>query len=252
MRTIACYSMKGGVGKTATAVNLAYWAAKTGIRTLLIDLDPQGASSFYFRVKPSSKRWGKRFFQAYEDLIGQVKASDYENLDILPAHMNFRKFDVLLASLKKRKERLRKILKGLSDEYQLIVLDCPPSIGDLSEAVFVAANHIFVPVIPTTLSQRTYQQLLSFFKEKKYPHKKLVPFFSMVQGQKALHKKTMEEMRQAHGNFLEASIPFSVDVENMGEQRAPVDIYARTRPANKAYMALWKEIIALLNTRKSG
>lgn len=249
MRIVACYSMKGGVGKTATAVNIAYWAAKSGIRTLLIDLDPQGASSFYFRVKPSSKSWGKRFFNAYKDLLGQVKASDYDNLDILPAHLNFRKFDVLLSSLKKRKARLKKILSGLSDEYQLIVLDCPPSIGDLSEAVFVAANPIFVPVIPTTLSQRTYAQLLQFFKEKKYPHKKLVPFFSMVQGQKALHKKTMEDMRAQHSNFLDAVIPFSVDVENMGEQRAPVDVFARSRPANRAYVALWKEMVALLSKK---
>ena len=66
MKVIACYSMKGGVGKTATAVNLAYFAAKSGQRTLLIDLDPQGASSFYFRVKPSSKKWAERFFKTYK------------------------------------------------------------------------------------------------------------------------------------------------------------------------------------------
>lgn len=250
MRTIACYSMKGGVGKTATAVNIAYWAAKTGIKTLLIDLDPQGASSFYFRVKPSKKNWGKRFFDAYKELLGQVKASDYENLEIIPAHMTFRKFDVVLASLKKRKERLRKILKGLSKEYQLIVLDCPPSIGDLSEAVFNAADHIFVPVIPTTLSQRTYGQLNQFFKAHDYPNKKLIPFFSMVQNQKALHKKTMDDMRAEYKNFLDTVVPFSVDIENMGEQRAPVDVYARSRPANKAYFELWKEIVAVLNKKR--
>lgn len=249
MKVIAFYSMKGGVGKTAASVNIAYWAAKSGVKTLLIDLDPQGASSFYFRVRPSNKNWGKRFLQAYKALAQQVKASDYEKLDIIPAHLSFRNFDTLLSTLKKRKNRLKKILKGLGKEYQLIVLDCPPSISHLSEAVFTASNIVFVPVIPTTLSERTFESLNDFFKTYDYPKSRLMPFFSMVQTQKALHKKTMQSMRARYRRFLTSYIPFSVDVEMMGEHQSPIDTYARSRPANKAYFALWKEMVPFI--RKS-
>ncbi|SMF01426.1 chromosome partitioning protein [Alteromonadaceae bacterium Bs31] len=246
MRVISCYSMKGGVGKTATAVNIAYWAAKSGIKTLLIDLDPQGASSFYFRVKPTKKNWGSKFFKAYKELVQHVKASDYENLDIIPAHLSFRNFDTMLGDYNKRTARLRKILKGMSKEYKLVVLDCPPTIGYLSESVFTASDLIFVPVIPTTLSERTYEQLNQFFKKFNYKRNRLVPFFSMVQMQKVLHKRTMETMRSRYNNFMDTIIPFSIDIENMGEHRAPVDTYARSRPANKAYFSLWKEMIPLI------
>ncbi|ORE89376.1 Cobyrinic acid ac-diamide synthase [Oceanococcus atlanticus] len=242
MKVVACYSMKGGVGKTATAVNLSYWAASQGLRTLLIDLDAQGASSFYFRVKPGRKKWGKRFFQAYENVLEQIRASDFEGLDVLPAHLSFRNFDALLASLEKRKSRLRRILKGLKGEYDLIVLDCPPTISHLSESVFNAADMVLVPVIPTTLSQRTFEQLLAFFAEKGYAREVVVPFFSMVQRQKALHKSTMTHMRQRHKGFLQAVIPFARDIENMGEHRAPVAVFAARKPATKAYLAMFDEL----------
>lgn len=246
MRVISCYSMKGGVGKTATSVNLAYWAAQTGIRTLLIDLDPQGASSFYYRVRPTNKKLGKRFFKAYEDFVGQIKASDFANLDIIPAHLSFRNFDTILSLVKKRKDRLRKVLKGLRKHYTLVVLDCPPSISHLSEAVFTASDLVVVPVIPTTLSERTFEQLQGFFARYDYNWEHVVPFFSMVEAKKALHKNTMKNLRVRHPQFLKSIIPYSVDIESMGEHRAPVDTYARRRPANKAYHQLWQELFALI------
>lgn len=246
MKTLAIYSMKGGVGKTATSVNLAYWAAASGLKTLLIDLDPQGASSFYFRIKPAKKSWGKRFFKAYENLLDNIRASDYEGLDVIPAHLSFRNFDVLLNNLDKRKSRLKNILKGMKSEYDLVILDCPPSIGQLSEAVFTAADQLLIPVIPTTLSERTFKQLLDFFEREDYSRKKILPFFSMVQQQKSMHKNTQDTLRQGKPAFLNTVIPFSADVENMGEYRAPLDVFARSKPANLAYKDLWQEVKAKL------
>ena len=243
MKIIACYSMKGGVGKTASAVNIAYWASKSGLRTLILDLDPQGASSFYFRIKSSPKKnWGPRFFKAYGQILRQIKASDFDKLDIIPAHLSFRHFDVLLQQLSKRQNRLRQALKGLKKEYDLIILDCPPTISTLAENIFTAADLIVVPVIPTTLSERTFDQLTRFFKQENYSRKKLIPFFTMVDARKQLHKQTAISMRKRYKRFLRNAIPFSTDVEKMGKYRAPIDTFAHGKQANKAYFELWKEI----------
>lgn len=245
MKVIACYSNKGGVGKTASSVNLAYELAQSGVRTLLCDLDPQGASGFYFRVKPSKKLKGPAFFEEVERFTSAIRGSDYENLDILPANMTFRDFDVFLSRMKNSQSQLKKALKGVKQDYDVILLDCPPNISTLSESVFKAADHIIVPVIPSTLSERTFEQLVDFFKKHELGKSKLIPFFSMVQGQKTLHVQTMERLRQSYKKmFLSTTVPFSSDVEKMGVHRAPVMTFARTRPSAKAYHALWLEIQA--------
>jgi len=243
MKIVACYSNKGGVGKTATSVNLAFAMAESGLRVLLCDLDPQGASGFYFRVKPSKKLKDETFFKDVAKFTSSIKGSDYENLDVLPSNMTFRDFDIFLSRMKHSQSRLKKTLRRVNHEYDVVLLDCPPNISALSESVFKSADHIVVPVIPSTLSERTYDQLLDFFKKHKYGKNKLIPFFSMVQHQKKLHSETITRMHKLYKNsFLETIVPFSTDVEKMGVHRAPVMTYARSRPAAKAYQALWQEI----------
>lgn len=247
MKIIACYSNKGGVGKTATSANLAYEIARSGYRTLLCDLDPQGASGFYFRVKPSKKLKDDAFFKDVKRFTRAIKGSDFDNLDILPANMTYRDFDIFLSRMKNSRSRLKKALKSVDNDYDFILLDCPPNISSLSESVFKAADHIVVPVIPSTLSARTFEQLVDFFKKNNLGKKKIIPFFSMVQRQKKLHIDTMRHLHSRHKKtFLETNIPFSTDVEKMGVHRAPVMTYARSRPAAKAYSLLWQEIKARL------
>ena len=242
MKIIACYSNKGGVGKTATSVNLAYASAMSGRTTLLCDLDPQGASGFYFRVKPSRKLKKQAFFRDVDCFTGAIRESDFANLDLLPANMSYRDFDIFLSRMKNSRSRLKKALKAVGTEYDVIILDCPPNISLLSENVFKVADKIIVPVIPTTLSERTLEQLYDFFGDKKYQKKKLLPFFSMVQKSKKLHRGTMIKLQKKYKNFLDESIPFSTDIEKMGVHRAPVLAYAGSRPAAKAYEDVWNGI----------
>lgn len=248
MKIIACYSNKGGVGKTATSVNLAYALAASGQRTLLCDLDPQGASSFYFRVKPSRKLTDASFFEDVEKFTQSIRGSDFDNLDILPANMSFRDFDVFLSRMRDSRSRLKKALKAAKGDYDVILLDCPPNISTLSENVFRAADAILVPVIPTTLSQRTFEQLLDFFKQNDLPLKKLHGFYCMVQGVKSLHGETMDALNSAHKKwFMKAQIPFASDVERMGVNRAPVMVSAPNSAASKAYQALYEEVMKRVN-----
>ncbi len=243
MKIIACYSNKGGVGKTATSVNLAYAYAQAGKHVLLCDLDPQGASGFYMRVKPSKKLTEARFFEDVKRFTNAIRASDFEGLDVLPANLTFRDFDVFLSRMRNKRSRLKKALIAAGSDYDVIILDCPPNFSTLSENIFKAADEIVVPVIPTTLSERTFEQLVRFFDEHKLRKKKLKAFFSMVQRRKSLHLETMATMRKSYRKrFLKTVVPFASDIEKMGQNRAPVSIYAGRSAAGAAYQALYDEL----------
>ncbi|MCP4700042.1 MAG: AAA family ATPase [Gammaproteobacteria bacterium] len=242
MKILATYNIKGGVGKTATAVNLAYLAAREGARTLVWDLDPQGASSYYFRIKPKIKGGTKQLIRGKRTVDELLKGTDYENLDLLPADFSYRNMDLVLSDAKKPTHNFHKLIKPLADDYDYMFLDCPPSISLVSENVFDVANALLIPMIPTTLSLRTYDQLLEFCETNKLKNLKLLPFFSMVDRRKKMHTEIMKTMPKKHSGILTASIPYASDVERMGIHRAPVFEHATRQPVAAAYETLWEEV----------
>ena len=98
MKIFATYNIKGGVGKTTAAVNLAYLSAADGYRTLLWDLDPQGAASFLFRIKPRVKGGGKALIRGTKALDDAIKGTDFDHLDLIPADFTYRNMDLLLGA----------------------------------------------------------------------------------------------------------------------------------------------------------
>jgi chromosome partitioning protein len=246
MRILGAYNIKGGVGKTATAVNLAYLAAADGLRTLVWDLDPQGAASFYFRIKPKVKGGSKKMLRGKMDLDDLIKGTDFENLDLLPADFSYRNMDLLLDQSKKPALRLLKLLRPLSYEYDLVILDCPPSISLVSENIFQATDALLVPTIPTTLSLRTYRQLLDFVAANSLDRLRLMPFFSMVDRRKRMHIEMMEQLPDHYDELLRSNIPYASEVERMGVFRQPLMEYAPKGTAALAYKALWAEVRAVI------
>jgi chromosome partitioning protein len=249
MKILAFYSIKGGVGKTSSAVNLAHTAARNGFRVLVWDLDPQGASSYYFRIKPKIKGGSKELIAGKRGLEGLIKGTDFENLDLLPADFSFRNLDLVLDAKKKPTKQLKILLSPLDQEYDFIFLDCPPNISLLSEAVFEASNILLSPIIPTTLSLRTLEQLEKFIEENRLDKLVLIPFFSMADRRKKMHKNIMDSLTESRPDILTTAIPYASDIERMGLERMPLGGYIKKSPSTLAYDALWQEILARVTTK---
>lgn len=241
MDILATYNIKGGVGKTAAAVNLGHLAALDGRRTVVWDLDPQGAATFYFRIKPRIKGGGKGLLRKKRDLEGVIKGTDFPGLDLIPADFAFRNLDLALADARKPVRQLLRLMRPLAEEYDLLILDCPPSISLVSENVFHAADALLIPLIPTVLSLRTYQQLQGHLATKGFRAVTLLPFFSMVDRRKRMHLDTMASLRDRDPRLLDTVIPYASVVERMGIHRAPVTAIATQSPAAVAYGRLWQE-----------
>jgi chromosome partitioning protein len=241
MRIFASYNIKGGVGKTATAVNISYLAARDGYRVLLWDLDPQGAASFLFRVKPRVKGGGKALIQGRRPLDEAIKGTDFDNLDLLPADFTYRNLDLLLDEAKRPERRLATLLAPLKSEYDVVILDCPPSISLLSESVLHAADLLLVPLIPTTLSVRTLDQLTEFVGGFNGHRPGVLAFFSMIDRRKRLHNQIAQDLPEQRPDFAAAAIPALSVIEQMSVQRAPVSVFAPRSQASRQYAALWQE-----------
>ena len=241
MVTLALYNLKGGVGKTAASINLAYLAAREGYKTLVWDLDPQGSSSFYLGAKAPVKNEARKLLNDEMELTEAILPSPYENLSIIPADISSRQADILLNEMKQSKRKLASMLAALKKEYAVVILDCPPGISVLHDAVFVAADWVLMPNIPTTLSIRSYETVDGYFKENDFDRSKLKCFFSMVDHRKNLHHEVMHDFYKDK-YFLKSYIPYLSDVEKMGVHEAPLETYAASSYAAQCYRDLWKEI----------
>lgn len=244
---LATYNIKGGVGKTSAAANLAYLAAREGAPTLLWDLDPQGASTYLFRVKPKTPGGPRKLVRGRTDIAAVIKGTDHAGLDLLPADFRYRHMDLALDSVKKPMRRLARVLKPLREDYRYLFLDCPPSISLVSENIFDAADVLLVPIIPATLASRTLEQLVPLLE----PDTQLLAFFSMVDGRKRLHREVMESLREAHPGVLDATVPTSAVVERMGVRRDVLESFAPRSRAAGAYRELWREVRQRLSNAES-
>jgi cellulose biosynthesis protein BcsQ len=242
---LATYNIKGGVGKTSAAVNLAYLSAREGAQTLLWDLDPQGASTYLFRIRPKVRGGSRKLLRRSGAVGTLIKGTDHKGLDLVPADFSYRHMDLVLDGFKRPTRRLARVLEPIRDEYDYVFLDCPPSISLVSESVFEAADALLVPVIPATLSSRTLDQLEAVLDDGS-DRPRILAFFSMVDARKKLHRELVEQLRSEHPTVLEAAIPASAEVERMGVERDVLAAFAPRGRAAAAYEALWGDVLRRL------
>jgi chromosome partitioning protein len=243
MKIYATYNIKGGVGKTSAAVNLAHLAACSGHNVLLWDLDPQGAATFLFRVRPRVKGGGRALVEGTRSVDDAIKATDFDGLDLLPADFSYRNLDLQLDDFKRPTRRLGQLLQPLDGQYDVVFLDCPPSISLLSENVLHAVDTLLVPMIPATLSIRTFDQLTNFVNDFDGRRPRVQAFFSMVDRRKRLHRDLVEQLPADRPEILTTTIPALSIIEQMAEQRAPVTAFAPHSAAAYCYKALWAEVV---------
>lgn len=244
METIAFFNLKGGVGKTTSAVNIAWHAANEGIPTLLWDLDPQGAASWLLNTRAKQKARPKKILSGKTPIGELVKATDFDNLDIIPSDFSFRHLDQQLAlhENKGNENLIAKLVEPFGESYALVVLDCPPSFSVLTEQIFETADSLYIPIIPTHLSLRTFEQTRDFFKENKLKPKRLHAFFTMVDRRRSLHRVMLAHPPKMLKNGLSTAIPYAAMVERMGDHRAPLPAFDRASPVSRAYADLWRDI----------
>jgi cellulose biosynthesis protein BcsQ len=242
MQILAVSNIKGGVGKTTTAVNLAYLAAATGSPTALWDLDPQGAATYLLRGEPREEASAKRLVDGAIDALDLVAPTAYDRLYLVPADLSYRNFDLHINERKHRTQRLLRMSRSLGGAFQYLVLDCPPGISLLSENILRAADAVIVPMLPAPLSLRMLEQLTEFVQDRGWSDLRILPFFSMVDHRKSLHAEVIQSARASYPAILASEVPYWSDIERMTVRREPLPAFAPRSPAGQVYARLWEEI----------
>lgn len=242
MQTWAIYSLKGGVGKTAAAVNLAYEAALAGEHVLLWDLDPQAAASWYLGVDTQPDLSIKKILAGKTPLGREIQPTGHDQLAVLPGSRGYRQWDTQIHEAKQPRKVLEQLIAPFSESYTLLILDCPPGIGALATAVLRAANRVLVPVVPTPLSLRALDEVHAHIDDKKVGRTQVRPFFSMADRRRRMHREMIAAPPESMTHAPDTFIDYATHVEQMGTHRQPVRLFSPRSRAAAQYRDLYRAI----------
>ena len=243
MAVVAIYSTKGGVGKTTFATSLAWCSSAISRRhTLLWDLDPSGGSAFMYGIEPRKKRAASALFSMDAAPAKLVRPTEFAKLDVLPADESLRALDSQLLKIGKAK-RIAKLTDGLAKNYDRIILDTPPVMNEVSAQVIRAADLVIVPLPPSPLSHRAFDQVVGEVKGAGKKHPPILPVLSMIDMRRSLHR----DARKDHADW--PVIPLASAIEQSAVRQRPVGSFDPRSPAAKAFSQLWTAIERKLAAR---
>jgi chromosome partitioning protein len=256
-RIIAIANQKGGVGKTTTAINLGACLAVAEKKTLVIDMDPQGNATSGLGIdKEEVER------SIYDVLIEGFSPADavihnvhFPYLDVLPATRDLVGAEVELVNRKSRENILREALTGLRDQYEYVLIDCPPSLGLLTLNTLAAADSVLIPIQCEFYALEGLSQLLNtvtIVQKNLNPRLQIEGvLLTMYDGRLNLSRQVAEEAKEYFGpKVYRTTIPRNVRIAEAPSFGKPIVLYDVISVGAKSYLSLAKEVIARKGSRK--
>ena len=247
-RVIAVTNQKGGVGKTTTSINVAYFLSKMGKRTLIIDFDPQGNATSGLGIdKQELGATMTEVIMRQTRLAKVVLSTEYKDLFLAPSTSHLANTEVELAQADGRFARLREALNGVID-YDYIIIDSPPSLSLLTVNGLVAADYVLLPVQAEFYALEGLGQLLESMKlirKGLNPSLKLLGVLpTMMDSRTTLSSQVYDEIKKYFPDkIFKTTIPRNIRLAEAPSHGAPVGVYDRFSKGSRAYKALAKEIV---------
>lgn len=246
---IAVTNQKGGVGKTTTTINVAYNLAKSGKKVLLVDLDPQGNASSGLNVSKSDDTTRDVLTDKVK-LAEAVKSTEYSNLSVLPTDAELATLETEIATAKDRALRLKTALQ--TSEFDIVLIDCPPSLGLLTVNALTAADSVIIPVQTEYYALEGLGQLLETMKlvrQALNPHLAILGVVMTMHNSRTTLSAQVEEQLKSNFNerLFETVVPRNIRVAEAPSHGKPVGEYDKWSKGARAYKALTKEVLERLS-----
>lgn len=245
---IAVTNQKGGVGKTTSAVNIAFFLAKAGKTTLLIDFDPQGNASSGLGIdKQKLDGTMTEVMLGSKALLDVIVPTKHKNLSLAPATSHLANTEVELAQAERRFTRLKSAIESL-DEYDYIIIDSPPSLSLLTVNGLIAAHYVLLPVQAEFYALEGLGQLLETMKlvrKNMNPSLELLGVLpTMMDSRTTLSNQVLEEIKKHFpGKVFNHPIPRNIRLAEAPSHGVPVGAYDRFSKGSRAYKAVTKEVM---------